>query len=42
MNHWGAAQVEESGIKLHIAPDAETICHALTKGYLTTRASRRR
>jgi hypothetical protein len=28
MNHWGAAQVEESGIKLHIAPDAETICHA--------------
>lgn len=35
MNHWGAAQVEESGIKLHIAPDAETICHALTKGYLT-------
>lgn len=34
MNHWGAAQVEESGIKLHIAPDAETICHALTKGYL--------
>lgn len=35
MNHWGAAQVEESGIKLHIAPDAEMICHALTKGYLT-------
>ena len=34
MNHWGAAQVEESGVKLHIAPDAETICHALTKGYL--------
>ena len=29
-----AAQVEESGIKLHIAPDAEMICHALTKGYL--------
>lgn len=35
MNHWGAAQVEESGIKLHIAPDAEMICHALTKGFLT-------
>jgi hypothetical protein len=34
MNHWGAAQVEESGIKLHIAPDAEMICYALTKGYL--------
>jgi len=34
MNHWGAAQVEESGIKLHIAPDAETICHTLTKGYM--------
>ena len=34
MNHWGAAQVEESGIKLHIAPDAEMICHTLTKGYM--------
>lgn len=34
MNHWGAAQVEESGIKLHVAPDAEMICHTLTKGYM--------
>jgi hypothetical protein len=34
MNHWGAAQVEESGIKLHIAPDAEMICHAFTEGFL--------
>lgn len=34
MSHWGAAQVEESGVKLHIAPDAEMICHTLTKGYM--------
>lgn len=35
LNHWGAWQVEESGIKIHIAPTAELICHSLTKGYLT-------
>lgn len=34
MNHWGAAQIEESGIKVHITPDMEMICHAFTEGYL--------
>lgn len=34
MNHWGAWQVEETAITLHIEPMAETICHALTIGYL--------
>jgi len=34
INHWGAWAIEESGIKIHIAPAAELICHALTVGYL--------
>jgi hypothetical protein len=34
MNHWGAWQVEETAITLHIEPMAEIICHALTIGYL--------
>jgi len=34
LNHWGAAQIEESGIKVHIAPDTEMICHAFTEGFL--------
>lgn len=34
MNHWGAWQIEESGIKIHIAPVAELICHSLTRGFL--------
>lgn len=34
MNHWGAWQLEESAIKIHISPIAEIICHGLTKGYL--------
>lgn len=34
MNHWGAWQVEETGIKIHIAPFAELITHSLTTGYL--------
>jgi len=34
MNHWGAWQIEESGIKIHISPMAELICHAFTEGYL--------
>lgn len=34
LNHWGAAQIEESGIKIHITPDMEMICHAFTEGYL--------
>lgn len=34
LNHWGAAQIEEAGIKMHITPDMEMICHALTEGVL--------
>lgn len=34
LNHWGAAQIEEHGIKIHVAPDMETISHSLTEGYL--------
>jgi hypothetical protein len=34
MNHWGAWQVAEEAITLHIEPLAEMIVHALTIGYL--------
>lgn len=34
MNHWGAWQVEESGLKIHIMPFAELVSHSLTTGYL--------
>lgn len=34
LNHWGLWQLEESAIKIHIAPDVEIICAGLTKGYL--------
>ena len=34
MNHWGSWQVQEEAITLHIEPLSETICHALTVGYL--------
>lgn len=34
VNHWTAWQIDESGIKIHIAPTAEIIVDALTKGYL--------
>lgn len=34
VNHWGAWAIEETGIKIHIAPAAEMVCHALTVGYL--------
>lgn len=33
-NHWGAWQIEESGIKLFINPVMSRICDALTQGYL--------
>lgn len=33
-NHWSAWQVQEESIVLHIEPLSETICHALTIGYL--------
>lgn len=34
MNHWGAWQVQEESITLHIEPLSETITNALTVGYL--------
>ena len=34
VNHWTAWQIDESGIKIHISPMAEVICHGLTIGYL--------
>lgn len=34
MNHWGAWQVAEEAITLHIEPLSETIVHALTIAYL--------
>lgn len=34
MNHWGAWQVAEEAITLHIEPLTETIVHALTIGFL--------
>lgn len=34
INHWGQWQLEESGIKLHISPVAETIVGGITVGYL--------
>lgn len=34
VNHWTAWQVEETAITLHIEPMAETVCQALTVGYL--------
>jgi hypothetical protein len=37
VNHWGAWQLEEGALKTHIAPVAELICDALTRGYLQPR-----
>lgn len=34
MNHWGAWQMEDSAIKIHLSPIAETICGGITTGYL--------
>lgn len=34
LNHWGLWQLEESAIKIHIAPDVEIIAGGLTRGYL--------
>lgn len=34
MNHWGAWQVEESAIKLHVEPVLSLICTALTDSYV--------
>jgi hypothetical protein len=37
VNHWNAWLIDEQGVKIHVAPDAEIICDALTKGYLIPR-----
>lgn len=34
VNHWGAWQIEDSAIKIHLSPIVETICDGFTKGYL--------
>jgi hypothetical protein len=34
VNHWTAWQVEETAVTLHIEPNAEIVCQALTEGYL--------
>lgn len=34
MNHWGAWQVAEEAITLHVEPLSETVVHALTIGFL--------
>jgi len=34
VSHWGAWQIEESTIKLHIEPMLDTIANAITMGYL--------
>jgi hypothetical protein len=34
ISHWGAWQIEESTIKLHVEPMLDTICNALVMGYL--------
>lgn len=34
VNHWGAWQIEDSAIKIHLSPIVETICDGLTEGYL--------
>lgn len=37
LNHWGAWAVDEGALKTNIAPEAELICGAITKGYLQPR-----
>lgn len=34
VNHWGAWQIEDSAIKIHLSPIVETMCQGLTVGYL--------
>lgn len=34
VNHWTAWQIDESGIKIHIAPMAEIMVHGFSTGYL--------
>jgi hypothetical protein len=37
VNHWGAWQLEEGGLKVHIAPTAELIADSLTRLYMHPR-----
>jgi hypothetical protein len=37
LNHWNAWAVDETSLKVNVAPDAELICQALTTGYLQPR-----
>lgn len=37
LNHWNAWAVDETSLKVNIAPDAELVCQALTTGYLQPR-----
>lgn len=34
LNHWGAWQIEESGIKIHISPTVERFAYGITTGFL--------
>ncbi len=34
VNHWGAWQIEDSAIKIHLCPIVETFCAGFTQGYL--------
>lgn len=34
VNHWGAWQIEDSAIKIHLSPIMETMCAGFTRGYL--------
>lgn len=37
VSHWGAWLIDEQGVKVHVAPSAETICAGITTGYLIPR-----
>lgn len=34
-NHWGKAATQDEGVQLHLVPNLELICDAITRGYLT-------
>jgi hypothetical protein len=34
VNHWGAWQIEDAAVEIHVVPTVETICRGLTIGYL--------
>ena len=34
VNHWTAWQIDEAGVKIHISPLVEIMCHGLTVSYL--------